>query len=41
MMWVDPSVGLGLVALSDEPFGPWAAAAWPTLSDAVLATYGG
>jgi CubicO group peptidase (beta-lactamase class C family) len=39
MMWVDPSVAVGVVALSDEPFGPWAAQAWPTLSDAVLASY--
>ena len=36
MLWVDPVAGLGLVALSDEPFGPWAAQAWPQLSDAVL-----
>jgi CubicO group peptidase (beta-lactamase class C family) len=39
MMWVDPSAGLGVVALTDEAFGPWAAAAWPALSDAVLAEY--
>jgi len=37
MFWIDPEANLGLVALSDEPFGPWAMAAWPTLSDAVLA----
>ena len=36
MFWVDPRAGLGLIALSDEPFGPWAAQAWPALSDAVL-----
>jgi len=36
MLWVDPVAQLGLVALSDEPFGPWAAHAWPALSDAVL-----
>jgi CubicO group peptidase (beta-lactamase class C family) len=40
MMWVDPVAGIGLVALADEPFGSWAAAAWPALSDAVLAEYG-
>lgn len=38
--WVDPVVGCGLVALADEPFGPWAKAAWPALSDAVLAAGG-
>ena len=39
MMWVDPVAGLGLVALADAPFGPWAAAAWPALSDSVLAVH--
>jgi hypothetical protein len=38
MFWIDPVAGIGLIALADEPFGPWAAAAWPALSDAVLAT---
>jgi CubicO group peptidase (beta-lactamase class C family) len=37
MFWVDPAAGLALVALADRSFGPWAAAAWPALSDAVLA----
>lgn len=37
MLWVDPVADLALVALADEPFGAWAAAAWPALSDAVLA----
>lgn len=37
MFWVDPVAGIGLIALSDEPFAKWAAAAWPELSDAVLA----
>jgi CubicO group peptidase (beta-lactamase class C family) len=36
MFWIDPTASLALIALSDEPFGPWAAAAWPALSDAVL-----
>jgi CubicO group peptidase (beta-lactamase class C family) len=36
-LWVDPAAGLALGALSDTPFGPWAARAWPDLSDAVLA----
>jgi CubicO group peptidase (beta-lactamase class C family) len=37
MLWVDPAARLGLVALTDRDFGPWAAAAWPELADAVLA----
>ncbi len=37
MLWVDPGAGRALVALADRPFGPWAAQAWPRLSDAVLA----
>jgi hypothetical protein len=41
MLWVDPQAGVGLVALTDRPFGPWAADAWPKLSDAVLAEAGG
>jgi CubicO group peptidase (beta-lactamase class C family) len=40
MLWVDPAVDLGLVALTDRDFGPWAAEAWPHLSDAVLAEFG-
>jgi CubicO group peptidase (beta-lactamase class C family) len=39
MFWVDPTAQLGLVALTDRDFGPWAAEAWPRLSDAVLARY--
>jgi len=35
--WIDPAVNLGLVALTDRDFGPWAAEAWPRLSDVVLA----
>jgi CubicO group peptidase (beta-lactamase class C family) len=37
MLWVDPVARLALVALTDQPFGPWAAHAWPALADAVLA----
>jgi CubicO group peptidase (beta-lactamase class C family) len=40
MLWVDPDAQLGLVALTDRDFGPWAARAWPALADAVLAEYG-
>lgn len=36
MFWIDPSAGIGLVALADRGFGPWAAEAWPQLSDTVL-----
>ncbi len=36
MLWVDPTVGVGVVALADRPFGAWAAEAWPAFSDAVL-----
>ncbi|MEU2030852.1 serine hydrolase domain-containing protein [Nocardia amamiensis] len=36
-LWVDPRTGLACLALSDENFGDWARAAWPPLSDAVIA----
>ena len=36
-LWVDPEAGLALGVLTDRPFGDWAIAAWPRLSDAVLA----
>lgn len=35
-LWVDPVARIACVALADRDFGPWAAAAWPPLSDAVL-----
>ncbi|WP_052852213.1 serine hydrolase domain-containing protein [Streptomyces avicenniae] len=35
-LWVDPDVGAACVALTDRPFGPWAAEAWPRFTDAVL-----
>ncbi len=35
-LWVDPVAGLALACLTDRPFGEWAGAAWPALSDAVL-----
>jgi CubicO group peptidase (beta-lactamase class C family) len=38
MLWIDPVAGVGLVALTDREFGDWARAAWPGLSDAVLAS---
>ena len=36
-LWVDPRIGVACVALSDQNFGDWARAVWPTLSDAVIA----
>ena len=39
-LWVDPVARLACAGLSDTPFGPWAALAWPRLSTAVLQTYG-
>jgi CubicO group peptidase (beta-lactamase class C family) len=37
-LWVDPEARIACAALCDREFGPWAAEAWPTLSDAVLRT---
>lgn len=36
-LWVDPDAGVACASLADTPFGPWAVAAWPRLSAAVLA----
>jgi len=35
-LWVDPSIGVACVGLADEPFGPWAVEAWPTLGSEVV-----
>jgi CubicO group peptidase (beta-lactamase class C family) len=35
-LWVDPEPGLICAGLTGQPFGPWAARAWPRLADAVL-----
>jgi CubicO group peptidase (beta-lactamase class C family) len=40
-LWVDPVAGLAVACLTDRTFGPWAAEAWPALSDAILAAYRG
>jgi CubicO group peptidase (beta-lactamase class C family) len=43
MFWIDPDRDLALVALADRDFDQWATsalAAWPELSDAVIAEYG-
>ncbi|GAQ57216.1 serine hydrolase domain-containing protein [Streptomyces acidiscabies] len=36
-LWVDPDAGVACVALTDRPFGPWAAEVWPAFTDGVLA----
>jgi CubicO group peptidase (beta-lactamase class C family) len=36
-LWVDPEAEVALACLTDLDFGDWAKAAWPALSDAVLA----
>ena len=35
-LWVDPVAGVACAVLTTRPFGEWAKAAWPPLSDAVL-----
>ncbi|MGH9081908.1 MAG: serine hydrolase domain-containing protein [Acidimicrobiales bacterium] len=35
-LWVDPGAGAACCSLADRAFGPWAATAWPAMSDAVL-----
>ncbi len=39
MFWYDPDIDIGMVALTDETFGPWALDAWPAVSDAVIDEY--
>jgi hypothetical protein len=38
MLWIDPDARTAAVALCTEPFGPWAAAAWPRFSADALAS---
>ena len=38
-LWVDPDAGLACACVTNRDFGPWAAEAWPALSDEVLATF--
>jgi CubicO group peptidase (beta-lactamase class C family) len=40
-LWVDPDAGLACACVTNRDFGPWAAEAWPALSDAVLASFSG
>jgi len=35
-LWIDPERRLAAAAVADVSFGPWATAAWPALSDALL-----
>jgi CubicO group peptidase (beta-lactamase class C family) len=39
-LWVDPDLGLALVALTDREFGDWTHGCWPALSDAVIGELG-
>ncbi|MHB1138467.1 MAG: serine hydrolase domain-containing protein [Microthrixaceae bacterium] len=34
-LWVDPTVGLACLVLTDRPFGDWAVEVWPGFSDRV------
>jgi len=38
-VWVDPTIRLALVCLTDRDFGPWSLTAWPELSDAVISQW--
>ncbi len=35
-LWVDPSVRVACIVLTNRDFGPWAVEAWPSLSDEVV-----
>lgn len=39
-LWVDPSLDVALVCLTDRDYAPWALEAWPPFSDAVIAAIG-
>ena len=39
-LWVDPALDRALVCLTDRDYGPWALAAWPPFSDAVIEALG-
>ncbi|MDQ2753964.1 MAG: beta-lactamase family protein [Actinomycetota bacterium] len=39
-LWVDPTIKLAGAGVADRDFGPWAAASWPALSDAIVAQWG-
>jgi len=39
-LWVDPAAGLACACVTNRDFGPWAAEAWPVLSDQVVSNFG-
>ena len=39
-LWVDPSVDLAVVVLTDRDFGEWTHSLWPAISDGVLREFG-
>ena len=39
-VWIDPLRRVACACLTGTPFGPWAATAWPVLSDAVVLEHG-
>lgn len=39
-LWVDPDAGVACASVGGPQFGKWALQAWPSFSDAVLATWG-
>jgi CubicO group peptidase (beta-lactamase class C family) len=39
-LWVDPTIELAAVALTDRPFDSWAMQTWPEFGDLVVATCG-
>ena len=40
-VWIDPTLGVGCVVLTDRPFDDWARPLWPALSDGVAAEAAG
>ncbi len=40
LLWVDPTIELAAVALTDRPFDSWAMEKWPEFSDLVVRTHG-
>ncbi|GAC1534926.1 MAG: serine hydrolase domain-containing protein [Acidimicrobiales bacterium] len=39
-VWIDPINRVACACLTGTPFGPWAASAWPALSDAIVVEHG-
>ncbi len=40
LVWIDPVIGLGLVAVGDAPFGEWAVELWPRIGTRVIEGWG-